>query len=419
MADPDLPGDRRAGVGQDPRGGPGGARPADRAGRARPGAGPGARGASPRVALERPARGARAADRGGLAQGPGAAALRGGVRPAGRAGASSGPRAARGVDRAPGPAPVGCWRRSTRGCRSSSPTGRSPPASRSPPTSRGRTRCSGCSRARSARARPSWRCARCCRWSTRAGRRRCWRPTSVLAAQHVRTLRALLGDLAEGGLLGGSEIGTRVALLTGAQSTAERRSNLLEAASGQAGIVVGTHALLSDPVQFADLGLVVIDEQHKFGVEQRGRLQAKAANAPAPAGDHRDPDPAHGRDDGVRRAGDLGAAARPGRPQRHHHARRAGRQPAVDGPDVEPGARGGRARRSGVRRVRADRRRRGGRRGRRCRPRPRRAGHRRRGAGRRAARPEEAAARRPRGRRDAAGRPAAGRRSRSGSCTGA
>ncbi|WP_421740981.1 ATP-dependent DNA helicase RecG [Cellulomonas sp.] len=105
-------------------------------------------------------------------------------------------------------------------------------------------------------------------------------PTSVLAAQHVRTLRALLGDLAEGGLLGGSEIGTRVALLTGSQNAAERRSNLLEAASGQAGIVVGTHALLSHPVQFADLGLVVIDEQHKFGVEQRGRLQAKAANAP-------------------------------------------------------------------------------------------------------------------------------------------
>ena len=105
-------------------------------------------------------------------------------------------------------------------------------------------------------------------------------PTSVLAAQHVRTLRALLGDLAEGGLLGGSEIGTRVALLTGAQNASERKSNLLEAASGQAGIVVGTHALLSDPVQFADLGLVVIDEQHKFGVEQRGRLQAKATNAP-------------------------------------------------------------------------------------------------------------------------------------------
>ena len=105
-------------------------------------------------------------------------------------------------------------------------------------------------------------------------------PTSVLAAQHVRTLRALLGDLAEGGLLGGSEIGTRVAVLTGSQGAAERKSNLLEAASGQAGIVVGTHALLSDPVQFADLGLVVIDEQHKFGVEQRGLLLAKARTAP-------------------------------------------------------------------------------------------------------------------------------------------
>lgn len=105
-------------------------------------------------------------------------------------------------------------------------------------------------------------------------------PTSVLAAQHVRTLRALLGDLAEGGMLGGSEIGTRVALLTGAQGAAERKANLLDAASGQAGIVVGTHALLSSPVQFADLGLVVIDEQHKFGVEQRGALLAKAKNVP-------------------------------------------------------------------------------------------------------------------------------------------
>ena len=188
-------------------------------------------------------------------------------------------------------------------------------------------------------------------------------PTSVLAAQHVRTLRALLGDLAEGGLLGGSEIGTRVALLTGAQSTAERRSNLLEAASGQAGIVVGTHALLSDPVQFADLGLVVIDEQHKFGVEQRGPAAGQGRERAAPAGDHRHAHPAHGRDDGVRRAGDLRAAACARRAQRHHHPRRPGRQPALDGPHVEPGARGGRARRPGVRGVRADRRRR---RGRRC-----------------------------------------------------
>ena len=105
-------------------------------------------------------------------------------------------------------------------------------------------------------------------------------PTEVLAAQHVRTLRLLLGELAEGGFLGGADLSTRVALLTGSQGAAARRENLLDAASGRAGIVVGTHALLSDPVQFADLGLVVIDEQHKFGVEQRGRLQAKATNAP-------------------------------------------------------------------------------------------------------------------------------------------
>ena len=105
-------------------------------------------------------------------------------------------------------------------------------------------------------------------------------PTEVLAAQHVRTLRALLGPLAEGGLLGGADDGTRVALLTGSQGAAARRANLLDAAGGRAGIVVGTHALLSENVQFADLGLVVVDEQHRFGVEQRDLLRAKAASAP-------------------------------------------------------------------------------------------------------------------------------------------
>lgn len=105
-------------------------------------------------------------------------------------------------------------------------------------------------------------------------------PTEVLAAQHARSLRALLGDLAEGGMLGGAETATRVALLTGSQATAARRSALLDAASGAAGIVVGTHALLSATVQFADLGLVVVDEQHKFGVEQRDTLRAKAATSP-------------------------------------------------------------------------------------------------------------------------------------------
>jgi len=105
-------------------------------------------------------------------------------------------------------------------------------------------------------------------------------PTEVLAAQHARTLRQLLGPLAEGGMLGGAAHGTRVALLTGSLGAAARKEALLQAASGEAGIVVGTHALLADKVQFADLGLVVVDEQHRFGVEQRDVLRAKGRTAP-------------------------------------------------------------------------------------------------------------------------------------------
>ncbi|GAB3168498.1 ATP-dependent DNA helicase RecG [Myceligenerans halotolerans] len=105
-------------------------------------------------------------------------------------------------------------------------------------------------------------------------------PTEVLAAQHVRTLRALLGPLADGGMLGGAENGTRVALLTGSLGARAKKEALLAAAGGEAGIVVGTHALLSEHVQFADLGLVVVDEQHRFGVEQRDRLRDKASAAP-------------------------------------------------------------------------------------------------------------------------------------------
>ena len=105
-------------------------------------------------------------------------------------------------------------------------------------------------------------------------------PTEVLAQQHHRSITALLGPLAERGLLGGSDIGTRVALLTGSQSTAGRRRALLEIVSGDAGIVIGTHALIQDTVDFLDLGLVVVDEQHRFGVEQRDALRAKAAVPP-------------------------------------------------------------------------------------------------------------------------------------------
>ena len=105
-------------------------------------------------------------------------------------------------------------------------------------------------------------------------------PTEVLAQQHWRTIRALLGPLGQAGELGSGEVATRVALLTGSQSAPTRKANLLDAASGAAGIVVGTHALLQEHVQFADLGLVVVDEQHRFGVEQRDALRAKGATPP-------------------------------------------------------------------------------------------------------------------------------------------
>lgn len=105
-------------------------------------------------------------------------------------------------------------------------------------------------------------------------------PTEVLASQHHRSITVMLGDLAEGGMLGGAEQGTRVALLTGSQSAAQRKAALLQAASGEAGIVVGTHALIQERVQFADLGLVVVDEQHRFGVAQRDALRGKAKTDP-------------------------------------------------------------------------------------------------------------------------------------------
>ncbi|HTX85917.1 MAG TPA: ATP-dependent DNA helicase RecG [Streptosporangiaceae bacterium] len=103
-------------------------------------------------------------------------------------------------------------------------------------------------------------------------------PTEVLAQQHFRSLSHLLGPLGMAGQLGGAEHATRLTLLTGSMGAAARRKALLEAASGEAGIVIGTHALLEDRVQFDDLGLVVIDEQHRFGVEQRDALRDKVGD---------------------------------------------------------------------------------------------------------------------------------------------
>jgi ATP-dependent DNA helicase RecG len=105
-------------------------------------------------------------------------------------------------------------------------------------------------------------------------------PTEVLAAQHFSTVTRLLGDLADGGTLAAVDHATGVVLVTGSQSAASRREATLRAASGEAGIIIGTHALLSAGVQFADLGLVVVDEQHRFGVEQRAALSAKATSRP-------------------------------------------------------------------------------------------------------------------------------------------
>jgi ATP-dependent DNA helicase RecG len=105
-------------------------------------------------------------------------------------------------------------------------------------------------------------------------------PTEVLAQQHLRSITAMLGDLAAGGMLGGADEATRVVLLTGSMPKAARAEALLHAASGEAGIVVGTHALLQEHVKFADLGLVVVDEQHRFGVEQRAALTDKAGTPP-------------------------------------------------------------------------------------------------------------------------------------------
>ncbi|MBP1135832.1 ATP-dependent DNA helicase RecG [Arthrobacter sp. PvP023] len=106
-------------------------------------------------------------------------------------------------------------------------------------------------------------------------------PTEVLAAQHFESIRRTLGPLSRDGLLGGSgPDAVQVTLLTGSMPTAARKQAMLDAASGTAGIVIGTHALLSDNVSFYDLGLIVVDEQHRFGVEQRDALRAKASKPP-------------------------------------------------------------------------------------------------------------------------------------------
>ena len=105
-------------------------------------------------------------------------------------------------------------------------------------------------------------------------------PTEVLASQHFKTIEKLLGDLAQAGTLQGGGEGTQLALLTGSLSASAKREALGKIANGEAGIVIGTHALISDGVEFHDLALVIVDEQHRFGVEQRDALRMKAKKPP-------------------------------------------------------------------------------------------------------------------------------------------
>jgi ATP-dependent DNA helicase RecG len=107
-------------------------------------------------------------------------------------------------------------------------------------------------------------------------------PTEVLASQHARSLREMMGDLACAGELGAAEDATKLVLLTGSMSVAQRRKALLDVVSGEAGIVVGTHALIQDSVSFAELGFIVVDEQHRFGVEQRDALRGRAVDGTSP-----------------------------------------------------------------------------------------------------------------------------------------
>lgn len=100
-------------------------------------------------------------------------------------------------------------------------------------------------------------------------------PTEVLARQHFDNIEQLLGALGMGGMVGGADNATRVELLTGSLSVAERKKALMHIASGEAGIIIGTHALLYD-IEIPQLALVVVDEQHRFGVDQRSALGSQA-----------------------------------------------------------------------------------------------------------------------------------------------
>ena len=173
-------------------------------------------------------------------------------------------------------------------------------------------------------------------------------PTEVLAQQHHRSITALLGDLGgrrHAGRRRGGHHGRAAHRLDDQGRSAPRRCSRLGERRGRHRRSAPTRCC-EEHVQFADLGLVVVDEQHRFGVEQRAALTDKAGGAAARAGDDRDADPAHRRDDGLRRPRGLHAdrAARPAAAPIQTNVVPLAEQPHWIDRVWAAGARGGRAR---------------------------------------------------------------------------
>ena len=170
-------------------------------------------------------------------------------------------------------------------------------------------------------------------------------PTETLAEQHFRTVQELLpGEL------------VRVALLTGSTPAARRNDILAKLASGELELIVGTHALIEPAVAFSDLAVVVVDEQHRFGVRQRaapGR-QGPGRAAPARPAHDRDADPAHAGADRLRRPRRHGPARAAPRPPADHHA--PGHERSGARPRLRAHPRGAAGRAPGLRRLPARRR---------------------------------------------------------------
>ncbi len=139
-------------------------------------------------------------------------------------------------------------------------------------------------------------------------------PTEVLASQHFESIRSSLGDELSRAL------GLR--LLTGQMSTAERKIAMLDIASGKCLLAIGTHALISEKVQFFDLSFVVVDEQHRFGVGQREALRAKGKDCASRSDYDRNPNPKNHGDHGVWRLGNLDTGRASKRPTANLQPRR-------------------------------------------------------------------------------------------------